>query len=144
VPSTARGTAPETGASSIFTPALASRSPTRRVVAGSIVLMSMHTSPDRAPSSTPLGPRYAVSTSGEFGSIVISTPTRRARSAAELAAVAPRWTAPSTASARTSYASTRWPPFTRLVSIGSPMFPIPTKPMVVIETPRAGEPASPR
>ena len=41
VPATAPGTPPETGASSIRTPAASSRAPTLRVVAGSIVLMSI-------------------------------------------------------------------------------------------------------
>ena len=102
VPSSARGTPPDTGASTKRTPRFFAASATRRDAPGSIVDMSMQRRPDGAPSRMPPPPRYAVSTCDDEGSMVMTSSLCLAASAAEAARLAPRPTAPSSMAATTS------------------------------------------
>jgi hypothetical protein len=95
-PSMAPFSPPETGASSIATPLASSAVPTFLETIGEIVDMSAKIRPRRAPSTMPLGPSATSSTSGEFGSIVMSTSHCAATSLGEPAALAPALTISST------------------------------------------------
>ena len=70
---------------------------TRRDVAGAIVDMSMSSMPRRAAPSRPRAPKTTASTSGESGSIVMTTSAASATAAGESAAVAPGAASSSTA-----------------------------------------------
>ena len=72
-PSIAPFSPPDTGASSIATPLASSALPIFCDTMGEIVDMSRKIRPGRAPSMMPSGPSATCSTSGELGSIVIST-----------------------------------------------------------------------
>ncbi len=87
---------PDTGASSIRTPLSPSARPTFCDTRGEMVDMSRRSSPRRAPSMMPSLPSATSSTSGEFGSIVISTSTCDATSRELEAALAPAPTSSST------------------------------------------------
>ena len=102
VPSSARGTPPDTGASMNRTPLAFSAAATRRDTAGSIVDMSTQSRPAMTPSAMPFLPRYAVSTWEDDGSIVITRSLRRAASAPDSARVAPRFSAFASAAGTTS------------------------------------------
>ena len=65
------GSPPLTGASRNSTPLASSAAPTFCDTIGLIELMSMTVDPFLTPSSTPLGPRTACSTSGPSGTIVM-------------------------------------------------------------------------
>ena len=71
VPSIAFGSPPLTGASRNSMPFASSAAPTFCDTIGLIELMSMTVEPFFAPSSTPLGPSTACSTSGPSGTIVM-------------------------------------------------------------------------
>jgi hypothetical protein len=88
-PSIAPFSPPDTGASSIFTDLAASAAPTFWETSGEIVDMSSRIMPGRAPSITPSRPSTTCSTSGEFGSIVISTSHWAATSRDEVPTFAP-------------------------------------------------------
>ena len=72
VPATAASAVLPTGLSIISAPLARTCAPIRRVVSGSMVLMSIQTEPGRRPASTPSGPPNTRSTSGESGSIVMT------------------------------------------------------------------------
>src|SRR5439155_20646519 len=135
VPSVARGTPPDTGASMKRAPRLAAASATRRDTPGSIVDMSMQRRPAPTPSSTPPGPRYAASTCDDEGRIVMTSSPSRAAAADDAARAAPALTAPASADSTTSYATIWWPCLTRFASIGWPIAPIPMNPIFMGETP---------
>src|SRR5438132_419055 len=78
VPSSARGTPPDTGASRKRAPRWPTASATRRDTLGSIVDMSMQRRPAPMPSRTPPAPRYADSTCDDEGSTVITRSRSRA------------------------------------------------------------------
>ncbi len=80
---------PLTGASSDATSFFASSAAMRFVVAGAIVLMSIHSAPLRIPAAMPFSPSATDSTSGESGSIVMTTSLRDATSLGLDAGVAP-------------------------------------------------------
>ncbi len=80
VPSRAPTSPPETGASNAAAPIWAAASNTIRATAGAIELMSISSIPALVPAITPFSPRYTCSTSGESGSIVITTSVRSATS----------------------------------------------------------------
>jgi hypothetical protein len=105
VPSAARGTPPDTGASMKRAPRLPAASATRRDTLGSIVDMSTHRRPAPTPSRTPPGPRYAVSTCEDDGRIVMTISLSRAAAADDTARAAPALTAPASADSTTSYAT---------------------------------------
>ena len=88
-PSMAPASPPLTGASRTRTPLALAASVTASEVAGAIVLMSMSSRPSLAASSTPSGPRTTASTSGESGSMVITTSAPRVASAMLEAGFAP-------------------------------------------------------
>jgi hypothetical protein len=95
-PSIAPFSPPDTGASSIGTPLAANACPIFWETIGEIVDMSAKTSPGFTPSMMPSVPRATDSTSGELGSMVITTSHRAATSFGEEAATAPAWTRSST------------------------------------------------
>src|SRR5437870_8525690 len=129
VPSSARGTPPETGASRKRAPRAVTAFAIRRETLGSIVDMSTHRRPRATLSRTPPAPRYADSACDDEGSMVITSSASRAAAAVEAARAAPARTAPSSAGSATSYALTVWPFFTRFASIGRPMAPVPMNPI---------------
>ncbi len=102
VPSTAFGSPPETGASSIRTFLLAQAFSTSWLASGAIEDMSIRIRPSFAPSSTPPSPITTLLTCGLLGSIVITKGTWPATSAALLPAFAPAATTFSTFSFTTS------------------------------------------
>ena len=73
VPSMAPGSPPLTGASSTRTPDFLACSATATEVSGAIVLMSMSSRSGPAEARTPFSPSTTSVTSGESGSIVITT-----------------------------------------------------------------------
>ena len=73
VPSMALGSPPETGASMKSTPILPRRSAKSRLARGAIELMSMTHLPAERPSTRPPSSNSALSTLGEFCSIVMTT-----------------------------------------------------------------------
>ena len=75
VPSMALGSPPETGASSMVTPFVASFSSSSIETAGAIELISIKINPGPAPSSTPFSPKTTSLTWGELGSIVMRKST---------------------------------------------------------------------
>ena len=111
-----------------------SRAATRWDIAGSIVDMSTHSRPLATPSSTPLAPRYAVSTWLDEGSMVTTRSDCLAASAADPQAVAPSFTAASTHAATMSYATTANPFLIKLFTIGCPIVPVPMNPTFMMSS----------
>ncbi len=89
VPSVARGTPPETGASSIFTPLAASPASTRRAVAGELVDRSITTVPGLACAAMPAAPSVTSSTCFGIGREVNTTSDAAATAAVEAPAAPP-------------------------------------------------------
>jgi len=89
VPSTAFGSPPLTGASSISIPFSASRAAISRLARGAIELMSMRVLPGAPPSRTPPGPSTTSFTCGEFGSMVMTASHACATSFGDEAVAAP-------------------------------------------------------
>src|SRR5262245_26965472 len=135
VPSTARGTPPDTGASTKRSPRSTAAAATRRETPGSIVDMSTQSVPLRAAARTPPSPEYADSTLGDDGSIVTTTSAVATTSAALAAAVIPAAAAACTAAGFMSKALTANPFFTRFFAMGSPIVPTPMNPIRVISFP---------
>src|SRR5262245_12190993 len=128
VPASAPTCPPETGASSIEKPLSPSRSANDRVAIGSIVLMSITSEPEAAPSATPSAPSSTSSTSGVSGSIVTITSEARATSAGLEAHEAPSATSASTGGAERECTVSGNPADNRWRAIGAPMTPRPTNP----------------
>src|SRR5207245_800730 len=129
VPSVARGTPPDTGASMKRAPRRLTASATRRDTLGSMVDMSMQSRPAPMPSRTPPEPRYADSTWDDEGRIVITSSLSLAAAADDAARAAPSLIAPSRAASTTSYATTPCPFFRTFASMGWPIAPIPMNPI---------------
>ncbi len=87
-PSMAPTSPPETGASSIEAPFSRTFSESSSVTTGEIVLMSTSSAPSLIPSRTPSSPATTASTSGESGSMVMTTSHASATSLGLPAAVA--------------------------------------------------------
>ena len=87
--------------------------------------MSMYSVPGRALATTPSGPSATAATSGESGSMVITTSASRTAAATLPAHRPPAATSPSADSRRREYPSTPQPAVTRLAAIGRPMMPSP-------------------
>ena len=128
-PSTAAGSPPDTGASTASTPRSASAACTSRAVAGAMVDMSITSMPSRTPAITPSSPRITASTSGESGSMVITTSERSATSRGVVAVSAPAAASSSTAAELRLWTTTGKPALTRRAAMGLPMMPRPMKPM---------------
>ena len=99
VPSAARGTPPDTGASMKRTPRSVAPAAIRRDTLGSMVDMSTQSVPFRAAASTPPSPVYTDSACGDEGSMVMTRSAVATASAVEPAAVMPADAAACTASA---------------------------------------------
>ncbi len=129
-PVLARGTPPETGASIIATPRLASSAAISRVLAGWPLVMSM--------TSVPLasvGPISAATSATCLlvGTMVMTQSAPAAAALASAAALPP--TSATNCAARpgvTSQTVTSKPAFTRLAAIGQPILPMPAKAMLRI------------
>ncbi len=119
---------PLTGASSISAPRALASAAISRAVAGAMVLMSTMTMPGRSWSNTPCGPASTCRTSGESGTIVITTSVRAATSAGVAASVAPAWTSASTGARLRLCTTSEKPPLMRLSAMGRPMRPRPMNP----------------
>jgi hypothetical protein len=128
-PSIAPFSPPDTGASSIATPLAAIASPTFLDTIGEMVDISAKIRPLRAPSMIPFGPSATCSTSGELGSIVMSTSHWAATSFGDVAAFAPALTISSTGPRLRLWTTSGWPAFRRLRAMGRPMIPSPMKPI---------------
>jgi len=102
---------------------------------GDVLPMSIQHAPARIASTTPPVPSITSCTSGDPGSIVISTSALAAACAEVLAQTAPTASATACVSGRWSAAVTGYPARTRLVHIGIPIRPRPTR------VTRGGEPA---
>ena len=98
VPSSARGTPPETGASTKRAPRSRTLPATMRAVFGSIVDMSIQSWPERTAAVTPPSPRKAATTCEDEGSMAMTISPCAVASAAEPAAPAPSVTAALSAS----------------------------------------------
>jgi len=83
------GSPPLTGASSISTPFSWALAATSLETSGAIELISIKIVPGFAPSKTPCCPNTASFTSGEFGSMVITTSLFLATSSLHLPSCAP-------------------------------------------------------
>ena len=94
---------PLTGVSRQRTPFWPSAAATLTAAVGAMELMSAYSIPARTPSIKPPGPSATASTSGESGSIVMSTSLRSATSFGEAAADVPASTATATAWRTTSW-----------------------------------------
>ena len=128
-PSIAPFSPPDTGASSIATPLASSALPTFWETIGEIVDMSMKTRPRRAPSTMPFGPSATCSTSGELGSIVMSTSHCAATSLGDPAALAPASTISSTGPRLRLWTTSECPALRRFRAMGRPMIPRPMNPI---------------
>ena len=102
VPSIALGSPPLTGASSMVTPFAASRAAISWLASGAMELMSTTIDPGLAPSITPYVPSTASLTSGELGSIVMTTSLPAATAAGDWPACAPASTTSRSGSGRMS------------------------------------------
>ena len=120
---------PLTGASTDSAPFTASAAATRFVVAGAMVLMSIHSAPARMPCTTPSSPSTTDSTSGESGSIVMTTSLRAATSCGVAPAAAPSATSSSTGPRERFSTISTYPAASRLRAIGLPMMPRPMNPI---------------
>ena len=139
VPSRARRTAPETGASTSVLPAFATVSASARVRIGSLELMSITKLPGASTDSTPgapgtpgtpATPRIVASTSFELGSMVMTIDAPFAASTGEVAAVAPNSCASRcTTAASMSNSDSAWPASASRRAIGWPIVPRPMKAM---------------
>ena len=121
---------PDTGASSIRTPFAASALPTFCETSGEMVDMSRKRRPERAPSMMPSLPSATSSTSGEFGSIVMSTSTWPATSRGEAADLAPAPTSSCTGPWLRLCTTRAYPALSRFLAMGRPMIPRPMNPTV--------------
>ncbi len=92
--------------------------------------MSISTVPGRTPSNTPFGPASTSSTSGESGTIVMTTVASRATSAGLPATCAPARASVSTGPRLRLCTTSVWPALIRLSAIGRPIRPRPMKPTV--------------
>ena len=104
VPSTAFGSPPDTGASTMNPPFFSTSAQISIEAAGLIELVSTRIMPGRIPSRTPSLPSTASLTCGEFCTIVNTTSLFSATSRAEAAPFAPSATISATVSARCVYA----------------------------------------
>ena len=120
---------PLTGASSMPQPRPSTRAQSSRATMGSMELMSTTTFPGVSPSRMPSGPQRTDRTSGESGSIVMTTSQRSATSRGDRPASAPSWTSAATAARERLKTVTDRPPFSRLLAMGLPMTPRPMKPI---------------
>ncbi|MNT38711.1 hypothetical protein D3C72_1749180 [compost metagenome] len=128
-PVRARGTPPDTGASTICPPASATAWASRWVWAGTPELISTTTLPARRPASTPSAPLSTCSTMPLVGSMVTMM-SLCAASAAQVAAACPP-TSCANLSAWPGTASntvTAKPACTSRAAIGQPMLPMPISP----------------
>ena len=121
---------PLTGASSIVAPFSSTFWASSRVTTGEMVLMSISNAPSLSPSSTPSSPATTRSTSGESGSMVMTTSDRSATSLGLSATVAPSPASSSAFSLVRLYRTSSWPASIRFRAIGLPMMPSPMKPTV--------------
>ena len=85
----------------------------------------------------PLGPSATCSTSGELGSIVISTSHWPATSLGEAAALAPAFTISSTGPRLRLWTTSEYPALMRFRAMGRPMIPRPMNPMTCGMSPPA-------
>src|SRR5579883_440074 len=133
VPLTAPCEPPLTGASRKCTPWVAANSPSLRLVAGAIVLMSIIISPLRAPARMPCSPVTTSSTSGELGSMVMTISESIATARGEGARFAPacKTSCTSAFSGWRAKIVTWWPALSRLRVMGRPMTPMPIKPICI-------------
>src|SRR6478672_397014 len=132
VPASAPATPPDTGASTMGQPFAFASIATSRAVSGSMVEESMSGVPGAAPFNTPYSPRYTERTWGEEGSIVITSSTPRAHSAAEVATSQPSFSSLFTSSEATSCTLSLCPCFRRLRAMGLPMCPKPMNPIFIL------------
>src|SRR5229473_1740279 len=132
VPSTARLTPPETGASTRATPRAASSAPSSRVPTGADELMSMTSEPAarpaRTPSLLPAVPHSTFRTVLPSGSMVTTSALARPSAASE-AGRAARAAKPARRAGSASPSTSSNPAFSRFSAIGAPILPSPTKPM---------------
>ncbi|MDT4828418.1 hypothetical protein FQZ97_618020 [compost metagenome] len=128
-PVRARGTPPDTGASTISLPAAATAWASRCVCAGTPELMSTTTLPGRRPANTPWSPPSTCSTMALVGSMV-KMMSACAASSAQVAAACPP-TSLANCSAWPGTASktvTAKPACTSRAAMGQPMLPMPIRP----------------
>ena len=130
VPSTARGTPPETGASTIRIPRSDSVLPKSIVPIGAEDDISTKTDPSAIPSAIPPSPRTASATITPFGRQVNTASASCPTAANPFAgrAVSCSVVKASTADWLRSPITTSFPARARLAAIGPPIFPIPTYP----------------
>ena len=129
-PVTARGTPPDTGASTIRTPSGCRPAASSSVSDGSDELISTSSAPSRRAAPIPQ-PSIASRTIAPLGSIVTTRPAG-ANASGEAAATAPGCSAAnwSCFAASMSRTTSRKPAACRFLAIGQPMLPRPTKPTV--------------
>ena len=129
-PVTARGTPPDTGASTIRTPNGCRPAASSSVSDGSDELISTSSAPSRRAVPIPQ-PSIASRTIAPLGSIVTTRPAD-ANASGEAAATAPGCSAAnwSCFAASMSRTTSRKPAACRFLAIGQPMLPRPTKPTV--------------
>ena len=130
VPSIAPRWPPLTGASSALTPTPASAGAISSwETSGEMVLMSMASWPERAPSTTPLGPSTTSRTSGESGSIVMTMSLCSATPFGEVPSLAPAAISSSIGGRDRECTLSSHPNWSRRNAIGLPMMPRPMKPI---------------
>jgi len=135
VPSTAFGSPPLTGASSISIPFSASRAAISRLARGAIELMSMTVLPGAPPSRMPFCPSTTAFTCGEFGSMVMMTSQACATSFGDEAVAAPKPDSSFIGASLMSWTTRPYPALIRFFDIGLPMIPRPINPVFIASSP---------